>query len=370
MTVTAGVAAWSIATPLGNDEDALAALFAGQCGISRLESPFPLRNDRAGIISSVARNDATLSEWQRQLGKLVGQRAISRAGIDPCDPKTGYVFATSYGHLLDEPGHDTMSSWAEDCVKMLGGLVAPVVVGTACSAGSDALGIASALLAGGQYDAVVVVAVDIVTIAKRLAHSGLGTMTDTTPKPFDIERNGMIVGDAAAAVVLRPLSLCKNSCGVLLGYGASNDAAGLTAPDQSGESVELAIRRALMAASTEINDVSVYLAHGTSTHLNDLVESKVIGKIFPKHSNIKLYGTKGALGHSLGACGLLEFIILVDVLRRRSVPPSVGLTVPIEEVSEYLPLVASAPTSSSIGLSVTLGFGGFNTALLGKWEER
>jgi len=362
------VRAWSMITPLGRDNETLAALFNGRSSFSCQPSPSKLRNMQVATILDRPGDASSCKAWQHHLAVDVGTAVIAKAAIDvqAMSDRMAFVFATSYGHLLDEPGIDTMSTWAVDCVRALGSAADPIVVGSACSSASDALGMAAALLDAGTVDLVIVIAVDIVTDAKRLAHSTLGTLSDGCHSPFDLARGGMLLGEAAAAVALCRAADGGPVKGELLGAGASNDASGLTAPDRSGASVRLAMDRALQASGLGLDHLSLYLAHGTATALNDEVESKVLVELFGTRSDVVVLGTKGALGHSLGACGLVEFIILLGVLNARAAPITVGLVNPIPEIADRF--AAREPTilATPYGVSVTLGFGGFNTALIAR----
>jgi 3-oxoacyl-[acyl-carrier-protein] synthase II len=307
-------------------------------------------------------------QWQRYLGTTVIRKVLDKFSLDILknQDRCAFVFATSYGHLIDDPGDDTMSTWARDCVRSVQCDLDPIVVGSGCSSGSDALGVAAAMLDCGAIDTAIVVAVDIVTAAKRIAHSTLGTMTANRHKPFDIGRSGMLLGEAAAAVVLKRSADCRERRGELIGMGASNDAFGLTAPDPSGLSVRLALDRALVASGLTYGDLALYLAHGTATQLNDELEAKFVEDVFAGNDMLTIVGTKGALGHSLGACGLVEFILLLQMLQRRLAPATVGLTDPINSVSGRFPGPEGRRLGSAFGVSVTLGFGGFNTALVAR----
>ncbi|PCE33695.1 hypothetical protein BZL54_04105 [Burkholderia ubonensis subsp. mesacidophila] len=362
------VAAWSMTTPLGEDEATLDALFEGRSGHSVQASPWALRNSLAAVIPN--RPDFAKPEriWQRHLATDVARKALSRTAVDirRDRKRCACVFATSYGHLIDDAGDDTMSTWARDCVRSLEWDLDPVVVGSGCSSGSDALGVAAAMLDAGAVDVAVVVAADIVTQAKRLAHSRLGTMTAEQHRPFDVARSGMLLGEAAAAVVLMRSADCAEHAGELIGVGAANDAFGLTAPDPSGLSVRFALERALLAAELTYDDLALYYAHGTATPLNDALEAKVISEVFANRDDVTIVGTKGALGHSLGACGVIEFILLLQMLNRRRAPATVGLTDPIAEIAANFPAPGGRPLRSPYGASVTLGFGGFNTALIAR----
>ena len=362
------VAAWSMVTPLGEGDATINALFDQRSGFSPQPSPWKLRSALAAVVPSRPCHAVRDSQWQRYLATYVIRKVLDTLSIDlqKTRDRCTFVFATSYGHLLDDAGSDTMSTWAKDCVRNVGCDLDPIVVGSGCSSGSDAIALAAAMLDCKTIDTAIVVAVDIVTAAKRLAHSTLGTMSVGDPKPFDIGRSGMLLGEASAAVVFMRIEDCPEDRGKLLGIGGSNDAFGLTSPDPSGLSVRLALDRALLAAELSYGDLALYLAHGTGTQLNDDLEAKVIEEVFADNEMLTIVGTKGALGHSLGACGVVEFILLLQILNRQLAPATVGLTDPIGSISARFPGPKGRRLSGPYGVSVTLGFGGFNTALIAR----
>jgi len=362
------VAAWSMITPLGEDDATIDALLDRRSAFSAQKSDWKLRNALAAVMPERPSHATRDGQWQRYLGTTVIRKVLDALSLDILkkQDRCAFVFATSYGHLIDDPGDDTMSTWAKDCVRSVGSDLDPIVVGSGCSSGSDALAVAAAMLDCGTIDTAIVVAVDIVTAAKRLAHSTLGTMAVDHQKPFDIGRSGILLGEAAAAVVLMRSEDCREHRGELVGVGASNDAFGLTSPDPSGLSVRLALDRALLAAGLTCNDLALYLAHGTGTQLNDELEAKVVEEVFADNEMLAIVGTKGALGHSLGACGLVEFILLLQMLNRQLAPATVGLTDPIGSISARFPVPEGRLLSGPYGVSVTLGFGGFNSALIAR----
>lgn len=362
------IAAWSMVTPAGEDDAALSALFEERPAFSPVIVQWHLRNALAAVVRERPGHAARDGCWQRHLATSVTRRVLERlpGDIRETRGRCAFVFATSYGHLIDDPGADTMSTWATDCVRSVGSDLDPIVVGSGCSSGSDALGVAAAMLECGTIDTAIVVAVDIVTTAKRIAHSVLGTMTAGDHKPFDVSRSGMLLGEAAAAVAMRRSGDCPLNAGQLVGIGASNDAFGLTAPDPSGLSVRLALDRALLAAGLKYEHLALYLAHGTGTQLNDDLEAKVVDEVFANNDTLTVVGTKGALGHSLGACGLVEFILLLQMLNRGQAPATVGLSEPIGRLAPRFPGRNGRPLSGPYGVSVTLGFGGFNTAVIAR----
>jgi len=362
------VAAWSMITPFGEGDATIDALFQRRSAFSTQTSPWKLRNTQAAVVPARPSHAARDGQWQRYLATYVTRKVLDTLSMDvqKTRDRCAFVFATSYGHLLDDAGSDTMSTWAKDVVRSVRCDLDPIVVGSGCSSGSDALGVAAAMLDCGTIDTAIVVAVDIVTSAKRIAHSTLGTMAVSDHQPFDNRRSGMLLGEASAAVVLKRSVDCPEHKGELVGIGASNDAFGLTSPDPSGLSVRLALDRALLAAELTYGDLALYLAHGTATQLNDDLEAKVVEEVFADNESLTIVGTKGALGHSLGVCGLVEFILLLQMLNRRHAPATVGLTDPIRSISARFPGPEGRLLSGPYGVSVTLGFGGFNTALIGR----
>ena len=362
------VEAWSMLTPLGDSDATIDALFAGRSGFTPLPSHVKLRNPLAAVIAERPSPAARDGAWQRYLATRVLRDVLDALAIDlpALGSRCAFVFATSYGHLLDDDDGDAMSTWARDCVRRIPCDLEPIVVGSGCSSGSDALAVAAAMLECGVIDTAIVVAVDIVTMAKRLAHSALGTMAADQLRPFDVHRSGMLLGEGAAAIVLGRREDRREHRGQLVGIGASNDAFGLTSPDPSGLSVRLALDRALCAAALGYGDMALYLAHATGTQLNDELEAKVVEEAFAGNEMLAIVGTKGALGHSLGVCGAIELILLLEMLNRRRAPRTVGLTEPIGRISTRFPGPRGQALGGSHGVSVTLGFGGFNTAIVAR----
>jgi 3-oxoacyl-[acyl-carrier-protein] synthase II len=153
--------------------------------------------------------------------------------------------------------------------------------------------------------------------------------------------------------------------GYLRGWGSTNDAAGMTAPKPDGEAAARAVRRCVEVAGLSLDDVAVVNAHGTATVLNDQAEATCLSGLFGRLARPPVvFATKGALGHSLGATGVVEAITLLLALRDRTAPPVLGLRRPMPELR--LPIARDTPraVNGGFGISLTLGFGGFNTCLL------
>ncbi|MEU5299239.1 beta-ketoacyl-[acyl-carrier-protein] synthase family protein [Streptomyces noursei] len=354
--------AWD--TPLGRDLEAVwERLCAGDSGLAPVDSPHPLRNTAAAVVESPPYG-APAGKRQRLLAGRALRAAFADAGLATTDAEVGLVLGTSFGASLDE-AEPTLHAWADDAAAGIGHPGTPVCVMTACSAGSDAIALAHALVRSGERRVCVAGGVDVVTEAKRLGHSALGTMSPTGMRAFDRARDGMLLGEGAAFVVVEhPDSARERGARVyarLHGAGAANDAAGLTAPDPSGRSVVRAVERCLAAAGLAPADVAVVNAHGTGTPLNDEVEARSLLRLFGADGPLT-FATKGAFGHSLGATGAIEAVATVLALRHRRVPPVVGLRDPVAPVR--LATESAQPVGPGAGLSLTLGFGGFNTCLL------
>ena len=286
----------------------------------------------------------------------------SGAGVDPFP-----VLGTSFGAQLDDEDA-TLYQWAADVAAGAGLRLPPVAISTACSSGSDALAVGAEVIRSGAAEVSVCGAADVVTPAKRLAHTVLGTMSPTRLRAFDRRADGTLLGEAAGFVVLEREESARargaEPYAVLAGTGAANDGAGMTAPDPAGTGVDLSVRRCLAASGLGLDDIAVINAHGSGTPVNDAAESGALSRLFGGcGAPPVVFATKGALGHTLGATGVLEAIAVVLALHYGTVPPVVGL----EEVPAGFPLPVPAGRPGELrpgaGLSLTLGFGGFITSL-------
>lgn len=293
---------------------------------------------------------------------------MEQAGLG--DPPEGawLVLGTCMGARFDDPDilESGMHEWAKATGTALGFPEDRIVsLSTACSSGSDTVVVGRELLRSGKASTCVCGGVDVVTEAKAKAHTDLGTLTTEELKPFDQHRTGTIFGEGAGVLVLeetrgpdqhqdRPR---------IAGTGSANDAEGLTHPDHEGKGARLAIQRSLSDAGLEPDGLDVVNAHGSGTPVNDRLEGANYSTLFSRGSEPTVFATKGALGHTLGATGSLELISTIKALEEGTVPPVVGLETPID-VPFPLPVNGPQDVEGSLGLSLTLGFGGFNTSLV------
>ena len=252
---------------------------------------------------------------------------------------------------------------------------------TACASSAHAIGEAyraiqlgeeDIILAGGSEAAINEVAMGGFENMKALTHA---TELDRASIPFDAERSGFVMGEGAGAIILEELEHAKargaKIYAELIGYGSTTDAYHITSPSPDGEGGANAMARALRNANIKPEEVDYINAHGTSTQLNDAIETKAIKATFGEHAKkLMVSSTKGNTGHLLGGAGVLEAIISVKAINDSLVPPTINYKVKDEECD--LDIVPNEPRKADIkvAMSNSLGFGGHNaTIIVRKYEE-
>ena len=354
--------AWT--TPLGNELDGVwKRLCAAESGFAPCPGPASLRNRLAAAVPGVALD---LPPAQRMLAIAIdaARRALQSAP-GPVDSETRLVVGTSLGsYLEDEPPAATTHAWADELARELGLTKPPLVVCTACSSGADAIRLAAELLRSGAEQRCLCGGADILTDGKRLSHSALGTMSPTLLRAFDIRRDGTLLGDGAAFLLLEREGGPRRPLAFYRGGGGASDAQSMTAPDATGAAVKLAIERSLTDAGLTLADVATVNAHGSATPLNDQTEREALRSTFGTAERPVVFATKGNFGHSLGATGAIEAVALILALRAGEVPPIVNLEQPDPGFPLPLPMGKSLRLAGRIGISVTLGFGGFDTSVV------
>jgi len=189
-----------------------------------------------------------------------------------------------------------------------------------------------------------------------------------TPQPFDLHRDGLVMGEGAAVLILERESHARARGAEILaelaGYAATADAYHITAPDQDGAGGGRAIRLALEASEINLGEVDYINAHGTATPLNDQSETRAIKTAFGKFAyNIPISSTKSMTGHMMGATGALEAIICVKAVCENAMPPTINYQTPDPECDlDYIPNEARAK-QVDVALSNAFGFGGHNAVL-------
>jgi 3-oxoacyl-[acyl-carrier-protein] synthase II len=293
------------------------------------------------------------------------RRALTSAGREPGDPSVRFVLGTSLGaYLEDQASRQSLSGWAREVARDVGSSQPPVVVSTACSSGTDAILVAAELIRSGAAQCCVCGGADVLTTTKRLAHSALSTMSPTRLRAFDVRHDGTLLGEGAAFLVLEPETNGRRPLAILRGAGSANDATGMTMADITGRSAGYAMKRSLADADLTPAAIELINAHGSGTPMNDTTECNAFRDVFDGPTRPLVFATKGNFGHTFGATGAMEAIALLLALRSGQVPPVAELETPLADFP--LPLAISNPVSSDarVGLSLTLGFGGFDSSLI------
>lgn len=247
---------------------------------------------------------------------------------------------------------------------------------SACASSAHAIGDALEIIQRGDADVMVAggseCAITPLGVAGFCALKALTTRNsepETASRPFDKTRDGFLIGEGGAMVILEALEHAKargaRIYAELIGYGMTGDAYHVTAPDPQGQGAAGAMKAALDDAGLSPRDISYINAHGTSTPLNDKIETKAIKEVFGEQARaIPVSSTKSMTGHLLGAAGALEFIACVLALRDQIIPPTINYRTPDPECDlDYVPNEARR-AKLDICLSNSLGFGGHNVSLV------
>ena len=250
---------------------------------------------------------------------------------------------------------------------------------TACASSTHAIGEAYKTIKLGLEDVVIAggaeAAICEVGIAGFENMKALSFETDKNRAsiPFDKRRNGFVMGEGAGIVVLEELehALKRNAkiYGEIIGFGATTDAYHITSPCPNGECAAKAMSRAIENAHISEKQIDYINAHGTSTHLNDSIETKAIKTILGNETKVMVSSIKGNTGHLLGAAGAVEAIICTKALEEQIVPPTINYKEKDEECDLDIVPNESRKTKLNIVMSNSLGFGGHNgSIILKRWN--
>jgi len=393
-------------TPVGNDVPAMwDALLKGKSGIKRISSFDPSRFDSqfAGEIKDFdLLKYVTLKESKRMerfvlFAVAASKQAMQDSGVDISkeDPyRVGVLVGSGVGslHAMEEAcrvyfakGPSRISPFmipllivneAAGNVSIALGAKGPnSCVATACATGSHAIGDAFRIIQHDNADVMVCggteSCISPTGIGGFCALKALSCRNDEperASRPFDVQRDGFVMSEGSGVVVLEELEHAKKRgahiYAEIVGYGMTGDAYHITAPDPNGGSSAKAMEFTLKDAKLNPGDVQYINAHGTSTQLNDKIETKAIKSCFKDHARrVAISSTKSMTGHLIGAAGGVEFIISALAIKYNVAPPTINLENPDPECDlDYVPNVAR-PMEINAAMSNSLGFGGHNATL-------
>jgi beta-ketoacyl-acyl-carrier-protein synthase II len=392
-------------TPLGLDvASTWRAAVAGESGIDFIRSfdasGFPVR-----IAAEVKQFDPSTVAPPKEARRLdrnvllalgAAKEAVADSALDGFDPARvgvvlgsaigGFLGIMEQGEVLRERGPDRVSPHflpsvlvdsASGQLAISLGLRGPnYAVVSACATGSHAVGEAAELIRRGDADAVLAGGTEAcmhpLILAGFCAMRGLAAEEQHPPRasrPFDATRAGFVIGEGACVLVLEELEAARARgapvYAEVIGYGASNDAYHMAAPDPEFVGVSEMMRAALQRADLQPEDVDYINAHGTSTPLGDLAETKAIKDVFGDHAyELAVSSTKSVMGHTFGAAGAIEAMMCVLAIRDGIIPPTTNYEVPDPECDlDYVPNEARKG-DVKVALSNAMGLGGHNGCVI------
>jgi 3-oxoacyl-[acyl-carrier-protein] synthase II len=400
-------------TPLGLDvEQTWSGLLAGKSGAARITKFDPSRFqvrfacEVKGFdpLQYLERKEAKRMDLFAQFAMAAAHQAVTQAGLEgkfPAPERTGVVIGSGIGGMMTmeeqcsiylQKGPDRVSPFfvpmfipdiAAGHVSIRYGLKGPnFATVSACSSSAHAIGESFDLIRAGAADCIVTggaeAAITGLAIAGFQNMKALSTRNDApeqASRPFDLERDGFVLADGAAVVVLESLehATARGAAilGEVVGYGMSGDAHHITAPCADGDGARRAMLDCLREGNLDLHDVGYINAHGTSTPLGDIAETLAVKRVFGDHARKLVFGsTKSMTGHLLGGAGALEFIASLLSSTCGVIPPTINQFTPDPECD-----LDSAPNRKverrvDVALSNSFGFGGHNVTLAVKrWDS-
>lgn len=394
-------------SPLANDwPETWKALVAGESGVapitkfdtSRYKTRFAAEAKNFDPVALLGAKEARRMDRFTQFALAAALQAVEHSGlkIEAANrDRVGAVIGTGIGGVstmteqmtvLAERGPDRVSPFlvpmmlADTAPGMLAiqlGIRGPnLAVITACATGSNTIGEAAEVIRRGSAEVVLAGGAEAAVVPLALA--GLGAMNalstrnddpQRASRPFDRNRDGFVIGEGAAVLVLESLEYAQGRGAKILaevtGYGTSDDAYHISAPAENGAGAALCMKLALENASLRPQDIDYINAHGTSTLLNDKSETAAIKTTFGAQAyRIPISSTKSMTGHLLGASGALEAAVCVQVIQEGLMPPTINYETPDPECDlDYVPNQARQKNVRHV-MSNSFGFGGHNATLI------
>jgi len=392
-------------TPLGNDvQSTWSSAVAGESGIAWIRA-FDASDQPVRVAAEVKDFDAAQVASPKEVRKLernvllslgAAREAVADAGLNGFDPmRVGVVFGTAIGgvngileqeDVRRERGADRVSpnflpnvlvDSASGQLAISLGIKGPnYAIVSACATGSHAIGEGAELVKRGDVDAVLAGGAEAcmhpLILAGFTAMRGLAVENEDPPRasrPFDATRAGFVMGEGACVLVLEELDAARARGATIyaevLGYGASNDAHHMAQPEPEATGVAEMMRAALRRADVAPERVGYINAHGTSTPLGDLAETRAIKSVFDSHAyDLAVSSTKSMMGHTFGAAGAIEAMMCVLAIHHGVLPPTINLHNPDPECDlDYVPNEARE-AKIDVALSNAMGLGGHNGCVL------
>ena len=391
-------------SPLGNSAQiSWDACLKGTSGIQKIDFEIPdCPVSIGGKLKNFDVNEYLPAKESRridpfiQYGVIAANQAIKDSGLSDNNyipERVGVSFGSGIGglhsieknhHILNNSGIRKVSPFfvPGSIVNMISGLVSIEhqfkgpnhSVVTACSTGSHCIGIAARSVAYGEADIMIAGGAEMASTPLGIAGfvSSRALSTNDNPaeasRPWDQDRDGFVLSDGAGSLVLEELEHAKsrnaNIYAELVGFGMSSDAYHMTAPPESGDGAALAMSNALSDSKLNPDEVDYINAHGTSTPLGDIAETKAIKKIFSNPPVIS--STKSMTGHTLGAAGALESIFSILALQDQIIPPTINLHNQDPECDLDYNANQARDKEVNVVMNNSFGFGGTNSTLVFK----
>ncbi len=394
-------------TPLGLDVSTTwEGLVAGKSGIDyiTLFDPESMETKIAGEVKGfvptdyIERREARRMDRFAQLAVAASQQAIANSGlkIDSSNHhEIGVMVGSGIGGLttlfeqakiLVEKGPDRVSPFlipmmiadiAAAQISIVLGVKGPNLCTTsACSSGSDAIGAAYELIRHGAAQIMIsggtesiINPLGVTAFNSMKAISARNDEPQKASRPFDAERDGFVISEGASVLIIENLEHARrrdaNILAEIVAYGATADSYHITQPIENGEGAAKAMQIALQNAGLAPTEIDYINAHGTSTPLNDVTETRAIKSVFGDYAyRIPISSTKSMTGHMIGCAGAAEAAICILTIQHGIIPPTINLTHPDPECNlDYVPNVAR-PAKVTTALSNSFGFGGHNSVLV------
>ena len=394
-------------TALGHNAcDNWEAMAAGRSGIASITlfDPSGYESRVAGEVKDfdpskyMDRKEARRADRVTQLAFVAANEALAQSGYDPAS-SSGEDFAVIIGtaiggiatliaeyDTLREKGPSRVSPFLMPMMLSdmtsgqlsikLGARGVNYCLVSACASGADSIGEAANIIRRGDAEVALAggteAAITPISMAGFSAAKALTTSNDdpaTASRPFDKTRDGFVMGEGAGLLVLESeehaITRGARILAELAGYGATSDAFHITQPDENGEGAARAMRKALKQAGLLPDDIEYLNAHGTSTLMNDKLETLAIKKVFADYAyTLPISSTKSMTGHLLGAAGAVEAAVCIQAMQHSVIPPTANYRTPDPDCDlDYVPNVARS-AGIEAAMTNSLGFGGHNASLI------